>query len=255
MGLGSALSDLFNVILLSWVISSFDIWVWVFFCLWRRTYFCTWLASTVVRDGWWEVGQYHNYRFNIFSKTGRSFCFRCLPLGGKSGFPTFFMLPGKGRTLGNSRISLGSWYFKWLLVRRVSMNFAMETNFQVKCRLQHGSDPLHDFNWQVVALLSLSFMFAEGSAFVLFLLFTFCFPSVLLKLSLVVSSLDMGRSCPFSSSLRMRVATLFLCAFFMLKIQGCFATSAPPCVPLQSVVCIHLQLSDLSQTLWKPFGV
>lgn len=47
------------------------------------------------------------------------------------------------------------------------MNFSMETKFQLKCYLQHGSDlPLLQ-DWQVVALLSV--MFVEGHAFVLFI--------------------------------------------------------------------------------------
>lgn len=122
----------------------------------------------------------------------------------------------------------------------------METNFQSKCLLQHGSDLPTVARLQLAGCCSavtLSFMFVEGSAFVLFLWFNFRFPTILLKLSLVDSSLDMGRYCPFFFFLNLRITipkktTLFLCAILMLKIQGCFATSAPPCVPLQSVVRI-----------------
>lgn len=171
------------------------------------------------------------------------------------------ILWGGVRTLGNSRISLGSWYFKWLLVRTVSMNFIMETKFQLKCHLQHGSDPPTVAGLQLAgwcSAVTLSFMFVEGSAFVLFLSFIFRFPSILLKLSLVDSSLDTGRTCPFSSSLRISIpktTTLFLCLFHVKNSGFLCNISTTMCSSSVSYPYIHLQLSDLSQTLWKPMEV
>lgn len=62
--------------------------------------------------------------------------------------------------------------FKWLVVRTGSMNLIVETNFQLKCYLQPGSDHPTVAGFQLAgccSAVSLSFMFVEDSAFVLFL--------------------------------------------------------------------------------------
>lgn len=71
--------------------------------------------------------------------------------------------------------------------------------------------------------LLLCCLFVEGHAFVLFLWFTFRFSSILLKSSLVDSSFNMGKCCPFASSLRINFSpedhTFPLC-FFHVKTSG-----------------------------------
>lgn len=153
------------------------VWVGLFVCLWRRVYFCTLLASTALKDGWWEVGQYCVIGSIPSPKLeGVSASNACL-----LGFQHFhFMENGvEEESLGIS-LNISGFLIFWLLVRTVSMNFITEANFQLKCHLQHGSDPpaVAGLHLQVVALLPLSHLCLLKA--VLFLLFTFSFPSILL---------------------------------------------------------------------------
>lgn len=172
------------------------------------------------------------------------------------------ILWGGVRTLGNSRKSLGSWCFTWLFERRVIVNFIMETKFQFKCHLLRDSDPPTVAGLQLAGCCSavtLLFRFVERQCFCTFPLVYFNFSSILLQLqlSLVDFSLNMGISCPFFVfplwglvfPRRPHFSSVLPLYLFHVKKQGCFAASAPLCVPVQSVVRICSPLSDVSQTL------